>query len=104
MKLNVFERLMLLEILPHQGDITAIRIVRKLREELSFSEDEHKKLNFVQEDSLLRWDDEVDSIKDVELGDKAREIIADAFTSISDKGGFTEQHLDVYERFAEGGE
>ena len=42
--LSVKGRLMLLGILPAEGDLTTIRIVRELREGLSFSETEHKQL------------------------------------------------------------
>jgi len=43
-KLTPFERLTLLNILPPEGDLSAIKIQRQLRESLSFSEAEHAKL------------------------------------------------------------
>lgn len=46
MILSVFERLILLNILPTNGDILTIRTKRKLREDLSFSEGEHQSLQF----------------------------------------------------------
>lgn len=46
MKLNVLERLLLLQLLPESGNLTTITIVRKLRESLSFNEDEHEILQF----------------------------------------------------------
>ena len=42
MKLTIFERTRLLGILPPQGDILTLKILRKLRESLSFSEEELK--------------------------------------------------------------
>ena len=42
MELTTVERLKLLEILPSEGDILALKILRKLRETLSFTEDELK--------------------------------------------------------------
>lgn len=44
MKLNMMERLKLLEILPNEGNRLNLKIVRKLRESLSFSEEELKKV------------------------------------------------------------
>lgn len=44
MELTTVERIKLLEILPPQGDILTLKIVRKLRETLSFNEDELKLL------------------------------------------------------------
>ena len=42
MELTTIERLKLLEVLPPTGDILTLKIVRKLRETLSFSEEELK--------------------------------------------------------------
>ena len=42
MKLTILERTQLLEALPPQGDILTLKILRKLRETLSFSEEELK--------------------------------------------------------------
>lgn len=42
MKLTILERTKLLDVLPPQGDILTIKILRKLRETLSFSEEELK--------------------------------------------------------------
>lgn len=42
MKLATMERVKLLETLPPQGDILSLKILRKLRETLSFSEEELK--------------------------------------------------------------
>ena len=100
-KLSVFERLMLNDTLPAQGDITTIRIVRQLREDLSFSEEEHKQLKFQEEDGMVHWDEAVSIEKDVEIGDKAHEIIVKAFEQLSQKEAFTEAHLKVYDKFIE---
>ena len=101
MELSVFERLTLLNVLPAQGDITTIRIVRQLREDLSFSEDEHEQLNFKAEDDVTMWNPEADVVKDVEFGEKAREVVVKAFEKLGDNEAFTEQHLAVYDRFME---
>jgi hypothetical protein len=40
MKFKVKERVILLNILPQEGDILSIKILRQLKEALSFSEDD----------------------------------------------------------------
>lgn len=42
MQLDIMERVKLLEALPPEGDLLTLKIVRKLREALSFSEEELK--------------------------------------------------------------
>ena len=45
MKLSVFERLILLNVMPKEGDFTTLKIIRNLQEALSFSEEELKVLD-----------------------------------------------------------
>ena len=99
MELSVLERLILLNSLPAQGDITTIKIVRKLREDLSFSEAEHKALNFKQEADRLLWNQDASVTKDVVLGEKALKVIRDALVSLNQKKELHADHLDVYEKF-----
>ena len=49
MKLSVIERINLLNLLPAKGSYTNLKLLRVAREELSFTDDEHKVLNFRQE-------------------------------------------------------
>lgn len=103
MNVTVKERMILLAVLPNQGDITTLKIMRKLREELSFSEDEHKKINLRQgENGNWFWDAEIE--KDVEIGEKALEVISKSFKELNQKEQLHMDHLDVYERFVEKGE
>ena len=57
MQLSVAERLLLLNVLPKEGDILSLRIVLKLKEELSFSEAEHAALKFHQDGEGIHWDE-----------------------------------------------
>uniref|UniRef100_A0A6M3KFQ2 Uncharacterized protein n=1 Tax=viral metagenome TaxID=1070528 RepID=A0A6M3KFQ2_9ZZZZ len=49
MKLNIMERVKLLETLPAEGDLLTLKILRKLRESLSFSEAELKTFGVLYE-------------------------------------------------------
>jgi hypothetical protein len=49
MELTILERVKLLELLPPQGDLLTLKILRKLRESLSFSEAELKTFSRVLE-------------------------------------------------------
>ena len=100
MELSVLERLVLLQILPDSGSYMTIKIVRQLREELSFSEDEHEKLNFQQEGQQVKWDGELD--KKMAFGAKARNIIVEALEKLDDEGQVGEQHLSLFEKFGVG--
>lgn len=102
MQLNVLERVLLLNIIPVEGDITTVRIVRKLREALSFSEAEHEELKLTQEGDRLSWAPN-DLLKEVEIGPKAMAVIAKVLRRLSNEGKLPETYLDVYDKFVEEG-
>jgi len=101
MKLSILDRLVLLNVLPKEGQVTTLKIVRKLREDLSFSEEEHKLLNFRQEDERLVWDDEGDIDKEIEIGERATDIIKSALRTLNDQGKLHIDAVDIYDRFME---
>jgi len=98
-ELSVVERLVLLNILPKEGDFTTIKLMRKLRESLSFDEDEHKKLNFVQDGDQVRWNQEALTDKYIQIGEKQSDIIHDALKKLNDEKKLTSDHLSLYEKF-----
>ena len=101
MKFEVQERLLLINVLSgYAGDITTVRIVGDLVRDLGFDEGEHKILNFVQTESTMRWNDGAKA-KEIEVGEKASEIIASLFKTLSDQGKLTLEHLATYDRFVE---
>jgi hypothetical protein len=99
MILSVFERLLLLNILPKEGDLTTLKIVRTLRDNLSFSEEEHTALQFKHEGGNVMWKDEAEVNKDVVIGEKATDIIVDALKALNKAKKLTDQHVDLYEKF-----
>ncbi len=105
MQLQVSERLILLNIIPGEGDITTLRIIQQLRTDLSFSEDEHKALEFqVGEGGAVHWKTDADVGKDVEIGEKAHDIIKSRLEELSNQKKLQLQHMALYERFVEGKE
>jgi len=102
MELTVFERLILLNILPREGNITTIKIIRQLRDELSFTEEEHAALQFKsEEDGRVLWRKEADKPKNVNIGVKAHGVIADRLKELDKQKKLTEQHLSVWDKFNE---
>jgi len=99
MKLNVLERLLLLGMLPKEGDLTTIRIVRELREGLSFGEAENAALEFKQDGDQLRWKDGAVEDKEFEFGAKSMSFIGDALEKLVTDEKVTEQHLCLFDKF-----
>jgi len=131
MKLQVFERLVLGNILPKEGDFITLKLVRKLRESLAFSEREIAEINFrshwrcpkckkeevaaempkcadcdiyMQQAGQVTWDDDKAKkvIKDVFMGAKMQTLCETTLKKLSDESKLTEQHMSLYQKFVEG--
>jgi hypothetical protein len=87
-----------LAILPEQGNLLTLKIVRELREELSFSEDEHKTMNLRTMGDRIMWDDTAPE-KDVEIGDQAKELVGKRLRELDEKDELTMPDLLLWESF-----
>ena len=101
MKLSVNDRLILLGVIPLQGDFTTLKIVRDMRDELSFSEEEHKILKIRQEGEMMFWEEGLED-KEINFGEKATDIIVDAFKKLNDQKKLRIEQMELYERFVGG--
>ena len=100
-ELSVLERLVLLGILPKEGDFTTLKLVRKLRENLSFDEGEHEKLKFVQDGDQVRWDESAVPPRAIPIGEKMSDLIRDALKKLDEEKKLREEHFSLYEKFVE---
>lgn len=100
LELGVFERLLILNLLPPEGDFTTLRIIRDLKRELSFSEEELAVLQFEQSESDIKWNREGGDIKKtVTFGDKAQALIRESLGRLSETKKATEAHLRIADLF-----
>jgi hypothetical protein len=103
MELKVYERLILLAILPKEGNFITLKVIRQLREALSFTEEEIKVLNFVQnvEEEKVTWDLAADKPVEIKIGEKATDIIVEALKKLDKEMKLTDEHYGLYEKFVE---
>lgn len=120
-ELTVEDRISLLQILPAEGNFATLRIVRKLREALSFSEAEVRELKFRQPGQIRPEDDDkpadqqqrvaegaiawlvaADPRKRFQFGAATLTIIREALTKLETAGKLREQHMGLYEQFVGG--
>jgi hypothetical protein len=100
MELSVMERLLLLNILPTKGTILKLRLAREFSEELSFTEDEHEKLNFVENEGSVTWNDSLkDTFKKIKIGKVMRELVKDELTKLEESESLGVEHVDLYGKF-----
>jgi len=101
MVLNTLERLMLLGVLPKEGDFTTLKIVRELRESLSFNEEEYKRLEFETLEVGVRWNPKGDIPREIKIGEKATDLIVEALKKLNKDKKLTEEHFSLYEKFVQ---
>ncbi len=99
MELRVYDRLILLNILPKEGDFTTLKIIRKLREDLSFSESEHAILQFKQDGGNVQWKQEGDIPIEISIGEKATDLIVEVLKKLDKEKKLQDQHFSLYELF-----
>lgn len=106
MKLTVLERLMCQGLLPQETNFTTLKLMRVARENLSFTNEEVKTLNFKVSDGKTQWnpvaDREVGEVE-IELGEVATEEIKKALKKLNEENKLTNDHFSLYEKFVEGG-
>ena len=92
--------MILLNILPLEGDFLTIKIVHDLRNDLGFSEEERAALQFeVGDDGQVKWLNESDKPKDVAIGEAGMVVIRSALAKLNEEKKLTEQHIPIYEKF-----
>lgn len=130
MKLEVFERLVLLNILPQQENFITLKLVRKLREALSFNEKEIADIDFknhwrcpkctvvelapqvikcqecdtyMQPAGQVTWDEDKakDTVKEVHMGRKMQDLCEATLKKLNDEKKLEEHHMSLYEKFVE---
>jgi len=106
-KLNIPQRIALLNILPFEGNVVTLRIIRELQNSLSFSESEMKQFNIKSHNnpdgtSFLTWDASFNVVtKQIEIGNVAHGIIAERLKEIESKKKLRMEMVELYEMFVE---
>lgn len=97
MNLSVLERLVLLSILPKEGDYATLRILQNLRMSLAFTEEETKEWGITTENNQTKW--KMNEETEIPIGEKATDIIVGAFKKMNKDKKLPEQALGTYEKF-----
>ena len=103
MELSVYERLMLLQMIPaahQQGNFLTQRTLKELMDDIGFSEEELTEWEMEQqENGRITWNDEKADVKMVELGVIKRGLIMDALVHLDEQNAVSPSLLPIFERF-----
>lgn len=97
--LTVKERLVLLNLLPAEGSLMTLRLVREGREALSFSDEENEALQFTQIEDRLQWNDEAPQEAEVELGATIVGMVKERLGMLDRQAKLRDEHLSLCDKF-----
>ena len=106
-KLNLGERFALLGLLPSEGNFATLKVVRKLRESLSLTEEEIKHFEVKQiptsgGQSQLTWSvEKATEEKEFEFGEFAIDMIKTELKKLEEDKKLEDKHFSLYEKFIE---
>lgn len=106
MKLEVHERIALLNILPQKGDYAALKTLRRAREMISFTPEEVK---FYEIENKIGADGKVsvnwstqkanEAVRDIPIDEYTTSVIRNKLAELDKKRELTEDYMSLYEKF-----
>ena len=101
MELNTWERVRLLSLLPEKGNYVTLKIVHRLRQDLSFTEEEVSELQFRDDGDRMMWNPDADKLKEFQIGPKARELLVQKLEELNKSEALDHQLMLLFEKVAD---
>jgi hypothetical protein len=108
MKLNIPDRITLLNILPNEGNVVTLRLIMDFQRQVGFTGKEIKDWKIANKvDGRGRpyvvWDsDFTEATKDIQIGDAMSGIIVNQLKNLDRNGKLSIDMMSLYDRFVDG--
>ncbi len=100
MKLQVVDRIALLNILPRQGDIFQTKVVTDIRAIVGFGDKEQEAIELkTLPDGSVQWNQEKYRSREFNFGPRAKVLICDTLKDLSAKKQLTAAAIPLWEKF-----
>lgn len=101
--LTIAERIALFGVLPPEGDIVTLRLIRELRNNLSFTEKELKDWGIKMEKAdggmTIMWDSDYNNVTETfEIGETAKSLIVGQLEKLAEQKKLRMETLSLYEK------
>jgi len=102
MKLNVQERLTLLQVLQaHVGNFVTLGIITDLTSRLVLTDKEFKEFGIVQEGTQVTWNEQGTKGREIEISEVMNGIIVGDLTRMDRENRLEQRHYTLYQKFVE---
>jgi len=89
-------------MIPPTGDIKSLKLMRVFREDLSFSDAEHKEVDFqTLPNGSVKWTNGKIKPKEVKVSPVVQSVIITLLTDMDKEKTLTENHIDLWDMFVE---
>lgn len=106
MKLEVHERIALLQLLPAEGGYAGLKSIRRAKEMISFTKDEIDFYEIVsgvntEGSPFTNWNPTkaMEQVKDVPIDEFITDLLRNALVELERKKKLTDQTMSLYEKF-----
>lgn len=99
MKLNLNERFAIQQILPQEGNFATLKIINDLKMVVAPSEADWKEFGIHQVGEQLKWNGKGKEEREIEIGEKATDLIVEALKKLNDEEKLTQNQFTIYEKF-----
>ena len=104
MKLKISDRLLILSVLPQEGNIMQVRLVRDLIGKIGLSAKEIEDWKVKSEkNGQIKWDNSKAIEKEIPISESESKIIADTFEEISKNNKLNVSQIELYDTFCKKG-
>ena len=100
-KLNVAERLTLVQIIPEKGNFKTMTTVENVKTILYLSEEEREEFEVEQTGNNLKWNEKGSKQREVSFSDFGWELIMESFEQLDKKENLTSPQFLIYKYLKE---
>ena len=98
-KLNVGERLTLVQIIPEKGNFKTMRTVETVKNTLYLSDEEREEFEVKQDGNNLTWNKKGSEAREISFNDFGLELIMEAFEGLDKAESLTSPQYLLYKHF-----
>jgi hypothetical protein len=103
MNLSLGERVLLLDLLPKEGEYAGLKELRKAKEWLSITPDERAEFEVTQTQNIIRWNDKGNAyLSDIPLSEYVTTLIQELLRKRNKDKQLREIDISLYEKFIVG--
>jgi len=97
--MKIKDRIVILNILPQQGNFTTLTVKHDLVEKIKITQEEIKDLEMGEESGMIKWNVDKDIDKEFDLTDLEKKLIKDTLKELDEKKQLNDDTFNLLKLF-----